>query len=120
MKTCTVFLVVAALCVQRASSLWCYKCENAQYHKDCKEVKCSDMDSFCVTAKNEVPDQELLVSKWCSANCPRAGEIKGGKRSVDCCQTDYCNSGSGSVRGSYAVMGTALLASSFYILRTWL
>ncbi|XP_015267899.1 PREDICTED: lymphocyte antigen 6E-like, partial [Gekko japonicus] len=103
------------------SSLYCYTCDSTQYHKNCKEVKCSDMDAYCVTASNEIPGQDLLVSKWCSPTCPKAGEIKGGKRKMDCCQTDYCNGGGAiSARGSYALLGAALLASCFYALRTGL
>ncbi|KAL8181554.1 UNVERIFIED_CONTAM: hypothetical protein K2H54_006431 [Gekko kuhli] len=115
-----VLVVAAALCVQRASSLYCYKCDSTQYHKDCQEMKCSDMDAFCVTAWNEIPGQNLLVSKWCSPTCPASSEIKGGKRKVDCCKTDYCNGGASSARGSYALLGAALLASCFYVLRTGL
>nr|XP_056710606.1 lymphocyte antigen 6E-like [Euleptes europaea] len=120
MKQFPVVLVVAALCVQRATSLWCYQCENAHYHKDCKEVKCSDMDSYCVTAKNEITGQEVSVSKWCSSTCPKSSEKKGGKREVSCCQSDYCNGGASGVRSSFALLGTALLASCFYVLRTGL
>ncbi|XP_060099040.1 lymphocyte antigen 6E-like [Heteronotia binoei] len=120
MKPFPVVLAVAvALCVQRASSLYCYKCENVQYHKDCKEVRCSDMDVFCVLATNP-SNQTVFVSKWCSPTCPKASEIRGVKRTVACCETDYCNSGAGSARGSYALLGAALLASCFCILRTGL
>ncbi|XP_077207466.1 lymphocyte antigen 6E-like [Paroedura picta] len=120
MKLLPVVLLVVALSVQRASSLYCYKCENAKYHKDCKEVKCSDMEIHCVTATSEFSGQNISVSKWCSPTCPKPGEIKGGKRTVDCCQTDYCNRGAGGARGNYALLGAALLASCFYALRTGL
>ncbi|KAL8181542.1 UNVERIFIED_CONTAM: hypothetical protein K2H54_005805 [Gekko kuhli] len=114
------FVVAAALCAKRASSLYCYKCNNERYHKDCQEVKCSDTAVFCVTAWNEIHDQDPLFSKWCSPTCPKAGEIERVKRSVDCCQTNYCNGGASSARGSYALLGAALLASCFYALRTGL
>ncbi|XP_066479262.1 lymphocyte antigen 6E-like [Tiliqua scincoides] len=111
MKTLTVVLLVVTLCMERASSLHCYICENVKSHDECRSVRCSDHDVF--------------INKWCSDTCPTQfeGAIKGGDEILrtDCCQEDNCNTGgSVSVKSSYAVMGMATLASFFYVLRTGL
>ncbi|XP_067323348.1 lymphocyte antigen 6E-like [Anolis sagrei] len=121
MKTsAVVLLVVATLCVERALSLSCYRCENVKYHQNCTQHRCSDMDQYCVSLYSEAPGKDTFISKWCSAVCPKIySEIRGGKGGfkADCCQTDYCNSAS-SVKTSYALMATAALASFLCILRT--
>ncbi|XP_061463051.1 lymphocyte antigen 6E-like [Rhineura floridana] len=125
MKTFTVvLLVVAAFCVERASSLHCYKCENAKSHAECTNtVKCSDMDRFCVAVNNQGPGDNFSINKWCAPQCPTNFEIKGGKLgySAQCCETNYCNKGAaGNVKASYVIMIMATLASFAYILQAGL
>ncbi|XP_003223970.2 lymphocyte antigen 6E [Anolis carolinensis] len=123
MKSLAVVLLVAAtLCVERALSLSCYRCENVKFHQNCTQHRCSDMDQYCVSLYSESPGKDTFISKWCSAVCPTVyTEIKGAKTGFKsaCCKTDYCNSGGpSSVKTSYALMATAALASFFCILRT--
>ncbi|KAH0617378.1 hypothetical protein JD844_015477 [Phrynosoma platyrhinos] len=97
MKTLTVVFLVASLCMERASSLECYHCQNVNSHNECtKRTKCSDMDRYCVSFYNQPPGKELSISKWCSPHCPK---INAGTKEVNtgisstCCETDYCNNG---------------------------
>ncbi|XP_053099188.1 lymphocyte antigen 6E-like [Hemicordylus capensis] len=118
MKTFAIVLLVAALCVERVASLDCYHCDRVKSHGDCKMVKCSHMDKYCVTREQRETPDVVLYSKWCAASCLNSVETKGGKTTGDvCCDYDGCNSGGPiSVKTSYIVMALAGLVSLSYIL----
>ncbi|KAJ7338204.1 hypothetical protein JRQ81_010890 [Phrynocephalus forsythii] len=123
MKTFTAVLLVSALCLETASSLQCFKCENVKAHSDCKLTRCSDLDRYCVSFYHENSGEVTSINKYCSPVCPSFNtEVKGGpKVHSNCCETDSCNSGGPStVRTSYGLLALATLASFFYVLRTGL
>ncbi|XP_072852574.2 lymphocyte antigen 6E [Pogona vitticeps] len=123
MKALTVMLLASALCLERASSLQCYKCENVKSHADCKLIRCSDLDRHCVSFYHERAGEATSINKYCAPSCPNFNtEVKGSSKiSSTCCETDGCNSGGPStVKTSYSLMALATLASFFYALRTGL
>ncbi|XP_063156359.1 lymphocyte antigen 6E-like [Candoia aspera] len=120
MKHFMVLLLLMSLCTQTVLSLYCFRCDRAKSHADCSSsIKCSDLERYCVSQTQQGPGESLMISKWCSPECPQfITEIKGANVSTECCQTDYCNSGGpSSVQSSCALVMVATLASFCYILQ---
>ncbi|XP_039382176.1 lymphocyte antigen 6E-like isoform X2 [Mauremys reevesii] len=126
MKAFLCTLLAAVLCVEQAASFWCYTCTDEPSNWNCvKATKCADTDKYCLTtyASGGIGDKKgQRITKKCSPVCPQTNLNLGvAAISTSCCEHSLCNlSGASSVKTSYLVMATGILASLIYSLRTGL
>ncbi|KAJ7338205.1 hypothetical protein JRQ81_010891 [Phrynocephalus forsythii] len=126
MKTLCIALFVGIVCIGKANSLWCYRCEDEPSNWNCmKMVKCAETDKFCTTTINSSGKDKNIsyrLSKKCVPTCTENFIDTGlGSISTKCCENSLCNfSGANSVKMSTAVMAVGTLASLFYIFRSGL
>uniref|UniRef100_A0A8C2TDZ6 Lymphocyte antigen 6E-like n=2 Tax=Coturnix japonica TaxID=93934 RepID=A0A8C2TDZ6_COTJA len=126
MKALLVALLVAVLCAEQASSLFCYTCENEHSNWNClKTYKCEEHENYCTTTYSAAgfgKDMGYRITKKCSADCPETNTDFGVVAiSTKCCKTSLCNfSGANSVKLSYAVMFLGTVASLICVIRAGL
>ncbi|XP_005235857.1 lymphocyte antigen 6E-like [Falco biarmicus] len=126
MKTFLIALLVTALCAERASSLFCYTCDNEHSNWNClKTYKCEDHEKYCVTTYSSAgfgKDIGHRITKKCSVDCPETNVNFGmAAYSTKCCSTSLCNfSGANSIKISYAVMFLGVVASLICVIRAGL
>uniref|UniRef100_A0A8C4YG95 UPAR/Ly6 domain-containing protein n=1 Tax=Gopherus evgoodei TaxID=1825980 RepID=A0A8C4YG95_9SAUR len=105
------------------SSLKCFTCNDEPSNWNCiKITDCAENDKYCLTTYTKTglgEKAEYRITKKCSAECPQTNWNVGiAAASTSCCQHSLCNiSGASSVKSSYAVMATGILASLIYVLR---
>ncbi|XP_026517357.1 lymphocyte antigen 6E-like, partial [Terrapene carolina triunguis] len=108
------------------ASFWCYTCNDEPSNWNClKGTKCADTDKYCLTiyASGGIGDKKgHRITKKCSPVCPQTNLNLGvAAISTSCCENSLCNiSGASSVKTSYLVMATGILASLIHVLRTGL
>ncbi|XP_006125998.2 lymphocyte antigen 6E-like [Pelodiscus sinensis] len=126
MKAFLFTLLAVALGMEQVASLSCFTCSEESSNLKClTPTQCGDSDKYCLTiyATGGIGDNKgQRISKKCSSVCPQTNlNIGIAALSTSCCETFLCNfSGASSVRASYAVMVTGILASLLCVLRTGL
>ncbi|XP_067386113.1 lymphocyte antigen 6E-like [Emydura macquarii macquarii] len=126
MKAFLFTLLAAVLCMEQASSLSCFTCTDEPSDWNCLRSKvCAESDKFCLTiyASGGIGNNSgKRITKKCSPVCPKANMDIGLEAiSSSCCEHSLCNvSGASSVKTSFVVMATGILASLTYVLRTGL
>ncbi|XP_075776124.1 lymphocyte antigen 6E-like isoform X2 [Pelodiscus sinensis] len=116
MKAFLLALLAAALCAERAHSLFCFSCDDSASNWGClRPVMCPSEANYCVTTYVGAGIggySRQSISKGCAPVCPSAGINLGVlAASISCCSSFLCNiSGASSVKVSYTVLATALLA----------
>uniref|UniRef100_K7FHV3 UPAR/Ly6 domain-containing protein n=1 Tax=Pelodiscus sinensis TaxID=13735 RepID=K7FHV3_PELSI len=110
------FLRPVILCVEAAHALFCFSCEDSASNWGClSPVACPSEANYCVTTYVGATiggQSGQSISKGCAPVCPSAGINLGVlAASISCCSSFLCNiSGASSVKVSYMVLATALLA----------
>ncbi|XP_067386123.1 lymphocyte antigen 6E-like [Emydura macquarii macquarii] len=126
MKAFLVALLAAVLCTERVYSLKCFTCNDEPSNWNCiKITDCAETDKYCLTTYTKTglgEKAEHRITKKCSPDCSRSNWNLGiVATSTSCCEHSLCNiSGASSVKTSYTVMATGILASLIYVLRTGL
>nr|XP_033791158.1 lymphocyte antigen 6E-like [Geotrypetes seraphini] len=96
MKTFLVSLLIAAFCTWTAYSLTCYTCLIQPTNKECMiETRCTDMDTYCVTAIQYAgagTTKVVSITKLCSPICSTYNiSLAVAGNFIYCCETDRCN-----------------------------
>ncbi|XP_053806150.1 lymphocyte antigen 6E-like isoform X3 [Vidua chalybeata] len=111
---------------RRASSLFCYVCDNEHSNWNClKTYKCEDHEKYCTTTYSTAgfgKDMGHRITKKCSVDCPETNVNFGvAAYSTKCCSTSLCNfSGANSIRINYAVVLLGIAGSLICVLRVGL